>query len=278
MIGKFIAGSWVLALFVLVSGVAAVAQQKMTCVQYLAEMADLTEADAVAWAEINRLDASITSLQEELNSLDAEIASVTNETLSLMGVTMAAFKATQKRLEDLAEILRGLASLPIEELIHQREKLDEIAAEIAALKEDKVSAHPDIAAQIAPLEDMLSKLQAKLPRQTNIDYVVNHGDNLWDIAGADEIYADPYMWPRLYRANRDKIRDPDLIYPKQTLVVPFGVAENQYLVTRGDFLTKIAAEVYNDPSKWHKIYKANKEQIVDPAMVFPAQVFDIPDD
>lgn len=278
MIGKFVSGAWVLSLFILASGVASVAEQKLTCVQYLAEVARLTEADAAAWEEINRLDADIASLQEELDSLEAEIASVADETLGLIGVTMGGFQATQKRLGDLAEILRGLASLPIEELFNQRDQLDAIAAEIAALKEDKVSAHPDIAAQIPPLVDSLTELQAKLPRQTDIDYVVNHGDNLWDIAGAEDIYADPYMWPRIYRANRDQIRDPDLIFPKQTLVVPFGVGENQYLVTRGDFLTKIAAEVYNDPTKWHRIYKANKEQIVDPAMVFPAQVFDIPDD
>ena len=278
MIGKIIAGAWVLAFFVLASGEAVGAEQRLTCVQYLAEMSDLTEADAAAWEEINKLDAGIASLQEELESLEAEIASVTNETLGLIGVTMGAFKATQKRLEDLAEILRGLTALPIEELFNQRDQLDAISAEINALKEDKISAHPDIAAQITLLEGMLSELQDKLPRQTSIEYIVNHGDNLWDIAGADEIYADPYMWPRVYRANRDKIRDPDLIYPKQTLVIPFGVSENQYLVTRGDFLTKIAAEVYNDPSKWHKIYKANRKQIVDPSMVFPAQVFDIPDD
>lgn len=278
MIGKYISGAWVLSLFILASGVDSVAEQKLTCVQYLAEVARLTEADAAAWEEISRLDADIASLQEELDSLKAEIASVADETLGLIGVTMGGFQATQKRLGDLAEILRGLASLPIEELFNQRDQLDAIAAEIAALKEDKVSAHPDIAAHIPSLVDMLTELQAQLPRQTDIDYVVNHGDNLWDIAGAEDIYSDPYMWPRIYRANRDQIRDPDLIFPKQTLVVPFGVGENQYLVTRGDFLTKIAADVYNDPTKWHRIYKANKEQIVDPAMVFPAQVFDIPDD
>ena len=44
------------------------------------------------------------------------------------------------------------------------------------------------------------------------------------------------MWPRIYRANREEIKDPDMIFPEQTLAVPFGVAENQYLVTRGDFL------------------------------------------
>ena len=92
----------------------------------------------------------------------------------------------------------------------------------------------------------------------------------------ERIYADPYMWPRLYRANKEQIQDPDLIYPDQTLAVPFGVTENQHLVTRGDFLFKIAAEVYNDGGKWHKIYEANKQQIVEPHLIFPAQVLELP--
>ena len=109
-----------------------------------------------------------------------------------------------------------------------------------------------------------------------IDYTVAKGDNLWNISKMERIYADPYMWPRLYRANKEQIQDPDLIYPDQTLAVPFGVAENQHLVTRGDFLFKIAAEVYNDGGKWHKIYEANKQQIVEPHLIFPAQVLELP--
>jgi hypothetical protein len=31
----------------------------------------------------------------------------------------------------------------------------------------------------------------------------------------DNIYADPYKWPLIYKANSSKISDPDLIYPGQ---------------------------------------------------------------
>jgi len=46
-------------------------------------------------------------------------------------------------------------------------------------------------------------------------YEVIRGDNLWNISGKDNIYADPYQWPMIYKANRDKIKDADLIYPGQ---------------------------------------------------------------
>jgi len=46
-------------------------------------------------------------------------------------------------------------------------------------------------------------------------YQVVRGDNLWNISGKGEVYADPYQWPLVYKANRNKIKDADLIYPGQ---------------------------------------------------------------
>jgi len=50
-------------------------------------------------------------------------------------------------------------------------------------------------------------------------YSVVRGDNLWSISGKDEVYADPYQWPLIYKTNRDKIKDADLIHPGQVLDV-----------------------------------------------------------
>jgi nucleoid-associated protein YgaU len=46
-------------------------------------------------------------------------------------------------------------------------------------------------------------------------YSVVKGDSLWGISGKDEVYADPYQWPLIYKTNRDKIKDADLIFPGQ---------------------------------------------------------------
>lgn len=45
-------------------------------------------------------------------------------------------------------------------------------------------------------------------------------DCLWNIAKKKRFYGDPWKWKRIYRANRDKIEDPDLIYPGQRLSIP----------------------------------------------------------
>jgi LysM repeat protein len=51
-------------------------------------------------------------------------------------------------------------------------------------------------------------------------YLVVNGDNLWNIAGQDTIYSDPYMWPLIYKANSGQIKDADLIFPGQYFYIP----------------------------------------------------------
>ena len=50
-------------------------------------------------------------------------------------------------------------------------------------------------------------------------YEVGPGDNLWNISGKPSVYADPYQWPLIYKANSDQIKDADLIYPGQVLMI-----------------------------------------------------------
>ena len=48
-------------------------------------------------------------------------------------------------------------------------------------------------------------------------YTVMSGDNLWNISAKGDIYANPYQWPLIYKANRSQIKDADLIYSGQVL-------------------------------------------------------------
>jgi nucleoid-associated protein YgaU len=49
-------------------------------------------------------------------------------------------------------------------------------------------------------------------------YTVVAGDSLSKIAKRE--YGDAQKWKQIYEANRDKIKDPDLIYPGQVLNIP----------------------------------------------------------
>ena len=62
--------------------------------------------------------------------------------------------------------------------------------------------------------DLLTPLITELST-ANVQYQVVRGDSLWSIAGKQEVYDNPYEWPLIYKANRDQIKDADLIYPGQ---------------------------------------------------------------
>ncbi len=79
-------------------------------------------------------------------------------------------------------------------------------------------------------------------------YEVMSGDNLWAISGKGEVYANPYQWPLIYKANRDKISDADLIYPGQVFDIDRAAssaeidAAVQHAKTRGAWSVGVTEE------------------------------------
>jgi len=64
--------------------------------------------------------------------------------------------------------------------------------------------------------ELYAQRYAKLPKT----HKVVKGECLWWIAEYKQIYNDPFMWPLIYKANRDQIKNPDLIYPNQVFTIP----------------------------------------------------------
>ena len=58
-------------------------------------------------------------------------------------------------------------------------------------------------------------------------HTVMRGETLPQIAGQPEVYNDQALWPLLYRANRDQIRDPAHIRPGQALRIPRNVSREE---------------------------------------------------
>ena len=67
----------------------------------------------------------------------------------------------------------------------------------------------------APVPDLAPPAGITGQEQT---YVVVSGDSLSKIA--KRFYGDATKWPRIHEANRDLIKNPDLIHPGQRLKIP----------------------------------------------------------
>ncbi len=63
-----------------------------------------------------------------------------------------------------------------------------------------------------------SSSTASQPSTGAKSYTVRKGDSLSKIAKRE--YGDAQRWRVIYDANRDTIKDPDLIYPGQVIQIP----------------------------------------------------------
>jgi nucleoid-associated protein YgaU len=76
------------------------------------------------------------------------------------------------------------------------------------------------AKQVAQTEVPQEPSAAVVSKKISIGhYTVKKHDTLWAIAGKSITYGDSFEWPLIYKANRDKITDPDLIYPNQNFQI-----------------------------------------------------------
>ena len=116
-------------------------------------------------------------------------------------------------------------------LSEEVQKLRQQIAEIEALQRRLMELQGRTQMRLSKCEEALRRWQS-LPKS----YTVKRGDTLWGIASKDFIYGDPWQWPLIYKANRDKIRNPHLIYPKQNLKIPGDITCKDIIEARREAL------------------------------------------
>jgi LysM repeat protein len=76
----------------------------------------------------------------------------------------------------------------------------------------------DAAVAIGPISGGAKPPTAPAPAPAPRRYTVVAGDCLWKIAA--RFYNNGVLWPRIFDANRNQIRNPNLIYPGQVFIIP----------------------------------------------------------
>ncbi|MGQ2906554.1 MAG: LysM peptidoglycan-binding domain-containing protein [Aliihoeflea sp.] len=65
---------------------------------------------------------------------------------------------------------------------------------------------------------------------------------------------------------------------EETMAEPLQAADGAVIIRRGDTLWRISRRVYGRGVRYSTIYLANQEQIRDPDMIWPGQIFAVPDE
>ena len=69
-----------------------------------------------------------------------------------------------------------------------------------------------------PVEKKPAPQETQRPVVERKEYTIREGDTLSKIARNE--YGNANEWRKIYEANKDVIKNPDLIYPGQKIVIP----------------------------------------------------------
>ncbi len=122
----------------------------------------------------------------------------------------------QKRLEQLELEIRKKREL--EEQQRQAQELRLRQQQEAGRRKELLKKKQERQAKVSvpskeePLVPKPQPLVAKIQVQA--------GESLADISARPEVYDDADLWPLIYKANRDQIKDPREIFVGQNLVIP----------------------------------------------------------
>lgn len=194
-------------IFVMLLSVNLFAQDKeMTKEEWQNEINRLTEKRIALTTELNALKAEVANLKKMNESLKAYDDCI-NELYAMLDGKKADVDNFRKQLADLSSKIDGQVA----------PKADR-QAELDAMKKNKISALPEFFDKVH--NQLQRKLDAWIEAPKEINYTVIRGDHLWGIAKKKEHYANPFAWPVIYKSNRDQIKNPDLIFPKQIFKIP----------------------------------------------------------
>lgn len=178
--------------------------QEMTKEQWEAEMKSYTNKKAALENEISALKSDIDNLKA-MNVKDPE--ECIDELYQIVGATRNDVNNFRKAVSELDGKIKRKEGPKAD-----RQK------DLNTLKMNKISALPEFFNKVHNL--MQKDLDAWVEASKDINYTVKKGDHLWGIAKKPEHYGNGFAWPVIYKANRDQIKNPDLIYPNQNFKIP----------------------------------------------------------
>ena len=107
---------------------------------------------------------------------------------------------------------QGRASAVMQELNNTTGLSDAQLARVKAAETALANKQPREAYEIA------SRLRDELKNELK-SHKVRSGESLWTISAREDIYANPWLWPLIWQANRESLKNPGSVRAGQTLKI-----------------------------------------------------------
>lgn len=193
-------------------------------------------------AEIGDLQMKLSTAQADNTASTATMqqtmASTTNcqdALYSMLGSDRNGFNQFRENLTRQESELAALRGLGASQLNENVARVSTLENNIRQLRGNMLVLIPDHFTRVRTLSSNYMNMKHGM-QPANAMYTVGtwrkDRDCLWNIAKKPEIYNDPFAWPKIWHANMDIVRNPDLIHPGQQLeIVKTAVTEDDRSLT-----------------------------------------------
>jgi nucleoid-associated protein YgaU len=201
--------------------------EELKCKEADARIKLFSDQNATLKAKLDAVNADIAKAESDLAAAITSLKKCNDDIYALVGATEADVNAFRQRLGQIEGRVRELQRLTQEQLGQRQADVRSVDRDLNVLAQEQVAVLPEFFDRIVSLHGDIQRLYVKNPEK---NYVVGtwaeNRDCLWNIAGRAEIYADPMLWPRIWQANIEQIKNPDVIQPGWTLKVPANAPLN----------------------------------------------------
>jgi nucleoid-associated protein YgaU len=200
----------------------------------------ITKADELltcdeAEARINLMKGDVDAAKKKLGSVKADIGKAesdlanavnalkkcNDEIYALVGATEAEVNAYRQRVGQLEGKVREMQRMSDDALADRQDDIKGLRSTLNELARLQTAMIPEFYERLTGLNrDIKGLYREKRVKGYTVGTWAENRDCLWNIAGRTEIYADPFQWPKIWQANTDKIKNPDVIQPGWVLSVP----------------------------------------------------------
>jgi hypothetical protein len=187
-------------------------------------------------ADLDKINASVDNLKKDLDDTKAKYQNCNEQLYKMIGASPDDVEKFRQRIGVLEGKIREKQRLSGDALVAQKEQIDTLLLQLKEITKNKICLLPDVYEKVISLardiKGLYAQIESTKAQKKTKTYTVGtwekDRDCLWNIAGKLDIYGDPFMWPKLWLANPDLIRNPDIIHPGQVLKInPAGPSTSE---------------------------------------------------
>lgn len=165
-------------------------------------------------------------LQGDMTTLQGDMTTVQEKVKGHEKIHQV-LKKDVKDLQTSVSVAKEMAATAKMEADQARKEIKQLARDTQEKTDLLFAKLNNLEKRVRALEQRVGKKPLKLKpkklypvKKIGKLYEVKKGESLWRISGHKDVYNDPSKWKKIYEANKNKIANPNVVYPGQRLVIP----------------------------------------------------------